>query len=251
MDLERISKAFYLGYLWSLGRRFAMDRAMAMDAKRDMRDVRWITINGNHVPISKKTGEPIGRWKKRLKTNESLFGLKKPKTKHEKGSNAHKVAKEDMTKEMYKAARSYSADTERGHFNKVNAHYRKGSAWDKKAEEMARGLDFLFEEAKGLDKPIRLFRGTSLNQYRKIQDQGYYEDLGFSSASTSMERASEYSDDNCILIIDLPKGFKAVSLDGITRTKADKEILLPRGIKLEPTSYNRKGNFRVVYLKGK
>ena len=250
MDLNRISRAFYLGYLWSLGRRFAMDRAMAMDAKRDLRDVRWVTINGTHVPISKKTGKPIGRWKKRLKTDESQFGLKKPNIKHAKAEKAHKAAKEDMTKEMYKAARSYSADTERGHFNKVNAHYRKGSAWDKKAEEMAKGLDLLFKKSNGLDMPVRLFRGTSLRQYRKIQEQGFYRDLGFSSASTSMGRASEYSDDNCILIIDLPKGFKAVSLDGITRTKADKEILLPRGIKLNATSYNRKGNFRVVYLKG-
>ena len=44
MVLERISKAFYLGYLLSLGRRFAMDRAMAMDAKRDLRDVRLYRI---------------------------------------------------------------------------------------------------------------------------------------------------------------------------------------------------------------
>ena len=63
MDLNRISRAFYLGYLWSLGRRFAMDRAMAMDAKRDLRDVRWVTINGTHVPISKKTGKVVGHLK--------------------------------------------------------------------------------------------------------------------------------------------------------------------------------------------
>lgn len=72
MDLERISKAFYLGYLWSLGRRFAMDRAMAMDAKRDLRDVRWVTINGTHVPISKKTGKIVGPLKDKIDLSKSV-----------------------------------------------------------------------------------------------------------------------------------------------------------------------------------
>lgn len=81
MDLERISKAFYLGYLWSLGRRFAMDRAMAMDAKRDLRDVRWVTINGTHVPISKKTGKIVGHLKHVIEWHKTQQDLteKRPK----------------------------------------------------------------------------------------------------------------------------------------------------------------------------
>ena len=72
MELNQISRAFYLGYLWSLGRRFAMDRAMAQDAKRDLRDVRWVTINGTHVPISKKTGKIIGHLKDRFDLRKSV-----------------------------------------------------------------------------------------------------------------------------------------------------------------------------------
>ena len=71
MELNQISRAFYLGYLWSLGRRFAMDRAMTMDAKRDLRDVRWVTINGTHVPISKKTGKIIGRLKDKIELSKN------------------------------------------------------------------------------------------------------------------------------------------------------------------------------------
>ena len=99
MDLDRISRAFYLGYLWSLGRRFAMDRAMAMDAKRDLRDVRWVTINGTHVPISKKTGKIVGHLKEKIETSKSTMATyRRDKVTEERAQNAYSDALKKLSK---------------------------------------------------------------------------------------------------------------------------------------------------------
>lgn len=65
MELNRIANAFYLGYVFSLGRRFAMDQSMANDAKVSDKVVRWITVNGTHIPIG-KSGNPMNESGKKI-----------------------------------------------------------------------------------------------------------------------------------------------------------------------------------------
>ena len=133
MELNQISRAFYLGYLWSLGRRFAMDRAMAQDAKRDLRDVRWVTINGTHVPISKKTGKIIGHLKDRFDLRKSVKkatpAVLKASNREAKKIHINKTIPSIYGEEISKTLKGLPAvkkliEVRRGHIK--NAFYKEG-----------------------------------------------------------------------------------------------------------------------------
>ena len=73
-----------------------------------------------------------------------------------------------------------------------------------------------------------------------------YPDKGYTSASTSILTAIDYTgDDGLILVIDLPKGYKAVSFEDVSAKPWEKEVLLNKGADL------RVSDFADVQIDGK
>ncbi len=167
------------------------------------------------------------------------------------GNEAHSRATFDgVTSAQASAVRDYSADGEGGQYQKINAYHRliaKGERLPplgKKEDVTSKELDKMFLSFPGLSGPIRVYRGLSSPRLAlKTVQEAEYRDAGFTSTSSDLLPAMVYAKDvKVVLVIELPPGFKAVSICDISRNPQEKEILLPRGVLLEafdpPKEYN-------------
>lgn len=188
--------------------------------------------------------------------------LKPPREGVAEGAAAHVAARFDgITQDQLTAARDYSADGAEGLFAEVNTYFRKKAlkedvgSLSEKAQKAADELDKMFEEFAGLAEPIRVYRGLGSERVAVETMEGLvYKDGGYSSASSELLPAMVYSGRaQTILVIDLPAGFKAISINEFSRNPQEKEILLPRGVKLklvdEPKS--AKMGFTFLYVEPK
>lgn len=175
-----------------------------------------------------------------------------------KGDAAHQVATYKlMTAEMFEAVRHFTADGEKGQYKEINNYYRKRESGntDVKIRPMAfqtsEQLDRMISLFSGLPQPIRLYRGlNSEHVARSTIETMRYHDAGFTSASSDIETAITYARNvKTILVIDLPKGFKAVSVWKASRKPNEKEVLLPRGVDLKVTDFDSKMGFNLLYAR--
>ena len=167
------------------------------------------------------------------------------------GDKTHSRATFDgITFAQATAVRDYSADGENGQYQKINTYHRlvaKGERLpplDKKEGTTSKELDKMFLSFPGLSAPIRVYRGLSSPRLAlKTVQEAEYHDAGFTSTSSDLLPAMVYAKDaKVVLVIELPPGFKAVSICDISRNPQEKEILLPRGVLFEafdpPKEYN-------------
>lgn len=165
------------------------------------------------------------------------------------GIDAHRSATLSDIKTTYLTAiRHYTADKgsyeHKAHYTSINRFYRFGegandetdSKKNKRVEDWQktdRILTRMFSEFPGIAKPIRVYRGVSLDVFRDSIKQGFYSDKGYTSATTSLDMAIQYAGQGgAVLVIDLKKGSKAISLMDYSRKPYEEEILLPRGVYL-------------------
>lgn len=174
------------------------------------------------------------------------------------GDAAHQVATYKlMTVEMFEAVRHFTADGEKGQYKEINNYYRKRESGntDVKIRPMAfqtsEQLDRMISLFSGLSHPIRLYRGlNSEHVATSTIETMHYHDAGFTSASSDIETAITYAQNvKTILVIDLPKGFKAVSVWKASRKPNEKEVLLPRGIDLKVIDFDSKMGFNLLYVR--
>lgn len=167
------------------------------------------------------------------------------------GIEAHGNATFDgITSAQVAAVRDYSADGENWQYQKINTFHRliaKGetpSPLDKREDTTSKELDKMFLSCPGLSGPIRVYRGlSSLSYALKTIQEREYRDAGYSSTSSDLLPAMVYAKEaKTVLVIELPAGFKAVSIRDISRNPQEKEILLPKGVVFElfdpPREYN-------------
>ena len=93
----------------------------------------------------------------------------------------------------------------------------------------------MFRNAPGLKSPVRVYRGlSSASVVRASLEKRRYWDPGFTSASTELLPAMVYAgEEKAVLVLELPKGYKAVSICKMSRNPQEKEILLPRDVAFE------------------
>lgn len=167
------------------------------------------------------------------------------------GGNAHRSATFDgMTTAQAEAVRAYSADGENGQYQKINGYFRAVSNGDTppplpwREQRTTDELDEMFRRTDGLKEPTRVYRGlSSANLAVRTTKTKKYQDAGFSSTSSELLPAMVYSGEaKMIFVIELPAGYKAVSIEKISRNPHEKEILLPRDAMFEvfdePKEYN-------------
>lgn len=174
------------------------------------------------------------------------------------GDALHQVATyKFMMAEMFEAVRHFTADGEKGQYKEINNYYRKKESGntDVKIRTMAfqtsGQLDRMISSFSGLPRPIRLYRGLNSERVAASTiETMHYHDAGFTSASSDIETAITYAQNvKTILVIDLPKGFKAVSVWKASRKPNEKEVLLPRGIDLKVTDFDSKMGFNLLYAR--
>ena len=133
----------------------------------------------------------------------------------------------------------YTTDGDGGTFSVLNRALRSKnprtelSKLNELQSKTNRNLSAMFSAKAGLSCPIRLYRGISKKLARYVIERGLYADKGWSSASTSLAVALSYTgDDRCVLVIDLPKGYKAASLAEISAKPHEVEVLLRKNCAL-------------------
>ncbi len=144
--------------------------------------------------------------------------------------------RDELTVQQMAAVREYTKDGWKGTFSVMNTALRKSGTTEELTalqHDTDVNLEELFKYKTGTNKRARLYRGIS----RKVADQtiamGVYVDQGYSSASTSLAVALDYSGkDRCVLVIDLPAGYKAAALASFSSKPHEAEVLLCKNCKL-------------------
>lgn len=142
-------------------------------------------------------------------------------------------------KEAYRAVRSYSADTEKGSYARINRFLRGVPNVElfEDDKNIIQEFDKAFNSVEPIKKSVRVYRGLLLSQSRLTNfiNLGFYSDNGFTSTSTDLGVALYYSkkqsEDNrskVILVMDLKKGTKALNFGNLSRNPQEREILLER-----------------------
>ncbi len=137
-------------------------------------------------------------------------------------------------------------------FAKVNTGLRSGADLDSATKEVVSGLDSAIDKQAGSTKAATLYRGI---KSQKLADQARKNpaslvgktvtDNGFMSTSTETGAAKHFAGNSfgasksaVIMQIKAPKGTKALSMDGYTKSKnvfTENEMLLKRGSSIKIT----------------
>ena len=107
----------------------------------------------------------------------------------------------------------------------------------------------MFSRIKPIERGIRVYRGIPRDLAIRILEKRTFSERGFLSTTTSIEKAKEYSGKGrTILVIDLPKGCRAISVRKISRKPPDQEILVKRGYNFLVTRDNRNNGINFIHV---
>lgn len=163
-------------------------------------------------------------------------------------------------KDSYQAVRSYSADTDKGSYARINRFLRgvPNQELFEDDKKIIQAFDKAFNSVAPIKKAIRVYRGILLSKERLTHfiESNYYSDGGFTSASTDLGVALYYSKkqpgDNrrrVILVMDLIPGTKALNFGNLSRNPQEREILLERGKAFPISEVGRLPNgYVILYL---
>lgn len=211
--------------------------------------------------------------------------LPKPQFPVQTGDDCKDAAavSEVAQKKYEKAIKAYTEDGRGGVFWKINGPYRKvGAAGNDKTKiaEAMRAVANMDSEARETDaelmelfgfhamlkEPARVYRGIGPQEADNIEKRPTYIEYAYSSTSTSfsvafdyaMKKGSNHSDpalNGAVLVIDMPSGFPAISLEDRSVKPYEKEVLLNRkrmfvvnGVTIAKTA---KGMYRIIHLEGR
>ncbi len=174
---------------------------------------------------------------KRVDTAISLQQRLPPPDGYAVGDEAERAAAihGELTPQQLSAVKEYTEDGIGGTFSILNRALRsdKQERYDE-LNELQRAtdenLEQLFDTKTGLTAPIRLYRGIPKKYAYRAARVKMYADKGWISATTSLAVALSYAgDDQCVLIMDLPKGYPAGALAKVSSKPHEAEVLLQKG----------------------
>ena len=245
---ERLARAFAMGVAWSLGRAWVKNQALAQDAKRDMRDVRWVTINGTHVPISKKTGEIVGHLKEKIDHGY------RHKVSSKRGLAARKALSHLKDKDAKNALLIYSKDTsQEAFYRRVNHWLRHDNPIPKCDEKVAKVIDRYLDGNRTFAKMV-VYRGLPKRAFDSDIANGELFNKGYNSGSYDIKVAKKFARDRLeksddipmVLEMVVPKGFPAAYMTDISEFKDEKEILLPRSVRGKVVKERMNRGYRII-----
>jgi hypothetical protein len=129
-------------------------------------------------------------------------------------------------------------------YTAINRYLRTGEVNPRNqsdADKEVKKLDSVFEKAS-LPENFTVYRGIDESVINAMKDNlkvgAEFALLGFTSTTYDEKIANNFSRGNkktAIIEIDLPKGAKALAIENHTQLKAEREVLLDRGMKFKVT----------------
>lgn len=141
-----------------------------------------------------------------------------------------------ITQRQIDAVGRYSLDGDDGDNVAINNYYRNlksanTAKLEKRYIETDLALSEMFDQAGGIKQPIRVFRGIKRKYADGYTKTGVYSDEAYGSCSYDIRIAAHYSkEERTIIVMDLPVGTRAVSIDAWSEYPFEREILLDHGI---------------------
>lgn len=184
---------------------------------------------------------------------------------------------DEAQRKYERAIKAYTEDGRNGVFWRINGAYRefqngikKGLAainkMDKEAKKTDDELTELFDAHSRLRSSIRVYRGISPKDADKLEKSSAHIEYAYSSTSTSFSVAfdyaikkggykEDYSLNGAVMVVDLPAGFPAISLEDRSAKPFEKEVLLRKkctyivdGVTIADTVL---GRYRIFHLVGR
>lgn len=210
----------------------------------------------------------LGRLKKLMDDRDSVVrwseeiervGLSKADQDILEGREAREsVVFSGITRGQIVAVGRYSQDGDDGDNVAINKYYRsQKNATPTRLEEQHIATDFflsqMFDQAGGIKRPIRVFRGIKRKYAKGYLQTGIYADAAYGSCSYDIRIAAHYSkDERTIVVMDLPVGTRAVSIESWSEYPFEREILLDRGTTMYVNDVRLdKSGYLLLYVGGR
>ena len=226
-------------------------RLDALISRRDSENVepgqKWITISGAHILV-KGSGSDA-------KIISSAGGKFNGKTVGQIEAPSAKAATVQSPRKLNQSEKSSLQKYTLSGSYPINEYLRNGTQVEKgryanatpirsqkDMREAIAGMDEVFENAS-IDKETTVFRGVNEAAWEKIKKQaasGMVEDAGFVSTTTDKKSVTGSSLTHW-MTITVPKGAKAIPLDGDIANRTKNEVLLNRGTKFRVVKLTARG----------
>lgn len=196
-----------------------------------------------------------GEGEKPTKSTKTVKKEKKSSSESVTGKDAHIAAKSNMDHAQSFAAQSYTSDITYGTnsipaYQEVGESLRKSNEVPQKYKGLVDSLDKAMNQAS-TTQSMKVYRGVSDQFVDQLKAGSEFKDNSFTSTTSEIDRALSFGDSRNLMEITVPKGSKAISMDGISMEPQEKEILLNRGgtYKITGITKNKQGHniFHVEY----
>ena len=128
-------------------------------------------------------------------------------------------------------------------YEDMNSYFRNGSPVGEETLDHIRQIDRVMSQSR-LDKAITVYRGVEsvdgMFKGRIFQDKGY--------CSTSADTYQAQDFGNNILVLNLPRGLRAISTQGSSEYENESEILLDRNVRGTIKKLEKKGDYNLYYI---